>query len=211
MEALEPEDDPPVLPRTLDAGGATFSGEVTPQPLEEAEQTSALRTSRASFDQLPAFQEVFMQMQALHLKLRDTHEAAIFHLSRRNRATQSVASVESRMPMYGSTSISGLGSQALRSRNLVESRLGCMDSQNSGAFKNSRSSQHFGKAAGLPGCLEGAEDLKSQESSGSSAGFAGRLVRRARKATDKIDDKIEADGDPMCELFPASRRVGLFR
>ena len=120
MEALEPEDDPPVLPRTLDAGGATFSGEVTPQPLEEAQQTSALRTSRASFDQLPAFQEVFMQMQvllplnkqllivpcrnfgsrfpptvfkkdnlhffspcllqALHLKLRDTHEAAIFHL-----------------------------------------------------------------------------------------------------------------------------------
>lgn len=65
MEALEPEDDPPVLPRTLDAGGATFSGEVTPQPLEEAEQTSALRTSRASFDQLPAFQEVFMQMQVL--------------------------------------------------------------------------------------------------------------------------------------------------
>lgn len=194
MEALEPEDDPPVLPRTLDAGGATFSGEVTPQPLEEAQQTSALRTSRASFDQLPAFQEVFMQMQALHLKLRDTHEAAIFHL-RRNRATQSVASVESRMPMYGSTSISGLGSQALRSRDLVESRLGCMDSQNSGAFRNSRSSQNFGKAAGLPGCLEGAEDLKSQESSGSSAGFAGRLVRRARKATDKIDDKIEADGD----------------
>ena len=132
-------------------------------------------------------------LQALHLKLRDTHEAAIFHLSKRNRATQSVASVDSRMPMYGSTSISGLGSQALRSRHLLESRLGCMDSQNSGAFANSRSSQNFGKAAGLPGCLEGAEDLKSPESSGSSAGFAGRLVRRARKANDKIDDKIEAD------------------
>lgn len=58
---------------------------------------------------------------------------------------------------------------------------------------NSRSSQNFGKAAGLPGCLEGAEDLKSPASSGSSAGFAGRLVKRARKATDKIDDKIEAD------------------
>ena len=64
-EALAPDDDPPVLPRTLDAAGATSSGDrVAPQPIEEAEQT-ALRTSRASLEQLTAFQEVFMQMQVL--------------------------------------------------------------------------------------------------------------------------------------------------
>ena len=86
------------------------------------------------------------------------------------------------MPMFGSTSLSALGSQALRSRNLRESQKGCMDS----------GSQTLGRAAGLPGWLEG-DDLKSPEASGTSSGFAGKLVRRARKATDKIDDKIEAD------------------
>ena len=70
-EALAPEDDPPVLPKTIDAAGGTSSGEqVMPQTLE-AEQTSALRTlptsrtSRTSLEPLPAFQEVFMQMQVL--------------------------------------------------------------------------------------------------------------------------------------------------
>ena len=89
------------------------------------------------------------------------------------------------MPMFGSTSLSVLGSKALRSRNLRESQQGCMDSQNPG-------SPNLGKAEGLPGWLEG-DDLKSPEASGTSSGFSGKLVRRARKATDKIEDKIEAD------------------
>eukprot|EP00435_Cladocopium_sp_Y103_P031665 s2392_g8.t1 len=184
MEALAPEDDPPVLPRTLDVAGATSSGDqVTPAtPLE-------VETSPTSLP-LPAFQEVFMQMQVLHLKLRDIHEAETSAIFQRARGD----SVDSRMhgmPLYGSTSMSVSGSQALRSKNLWESRRQ-VESRNSRA-SNSGSPQNFSKAAGLPGCLEGAADQKSPEESGSSLGFAGRLVRRARKATDKLDDKIEAD------------------
>eukprot|EP00435_Cladocopium_sp_Y103_P064768 s485_g26.t1 len=166
-EAFAPEEEPPVLPRTL---------ETEPDP---------------------SFDVVFRQMQVLHLQLRDIHEAALSRLARekiKSARTQSMESMERRLLFDGDALEPNSFNESNRMRSFREAPEGI----DSGALSRSLVTPRY--RSSLPGSPDPVEAPKMSTASVSSRDLSptttmSRLMKRARRATNKIQDNVEADED----------------
>lgn len=171
-EVFAPEEEPPVLPRTLE------------------------------LERDHSFEVVFRQMQVLHLQLRQLHEAALSRARKKVKSsrTQSVEPepMESRWFVDEDASEPGSFNDSNRKSSGEAS-----EGVDSGALSRSLASSRH-RRPGLPGSLD-CEPVQSVEAprmltaSVSSnllpTTTMSRLMKRARPATNKIQDNVEADED----------------